>query len=167
MNVHGRILLLGCSILSIIVFSYLFWQKNIAQSEAAKYRTEKVRQGDVVATVSANGTLNPVTLVSIGSQITGKVLKLYADFNDHVSAGQILLELDPALLKGQVAESLAAFNKAKADLDLARANVECGKKLHQQKYISDQDWDQLSQTVEAADAVLEDAQAKLANDRTS
>jgi HlyD family secretion protein len=64
----------------------------------ARYRFAPVKSADITQTVSANGTLNPVVLVNVGSQVSGTVVKLDADFNDRVKVGQILLELDPALL---------------------------------------------------------------------
>ena len=71
-------------------------------------------------TVSANGTLNPVVLVSVGTQVSGTVKKLYVDFNDKVEAGQPLLELDAALLTAQVKQTEASVANASAALELAR-----------------------------------------------
>ena len=68
--------------------------------------------GDVTQTVSANGTLNPVVLVNVGTQVSGTVKKLHVDFNDHVKAGQVLLELDPALLQAQVRQDEATVRNA-------------------------------------------------------
>src|SRR5438132_562469 len=62
-----------------------------------RYRTEAVGLGDISQTVSATGTLNPVVLVRVGTQVSGTVSKLHADFNDRVHAGEVLVELDDAL----------------------------------------------------------------------
>jgi HlyD family secretion protein len=111
--------------------------------------------------------LSPVIEVNVGTQVTGIVQKIYADFNDRVTSGQILLELDPALLKDNVEQSVAAVNKAQSSLNLALANEKRGKSLYQQKFISKQDWDQLLQTRLAATADLKLAQAGLVKDRTN
>ena len=66
-----------------------------------RYRLQTVEKGDLVQTVSANGTLNPVVLVNVGTQVSGTVTKLYVDFNDKVEKGQPLLELDRSLLAAQ------------------------------------------------------------------
>jgi HlyD family secretion protein len=88
----------------------------------SKYRTAQVTRADVTQSVSANGTLNPVVLVNVGRQVSGTVKKLHVDFNDRVKAGQVLLELDPALLQAQVNQDQANLANAKATLELAQAN---------------------------------------------
>ena len=73
-------------------------------------------------TVSANGTLNPVVLVNVGTQVSGTVTKLYVDFNDKVEKGQALLELDPSLYAAQSRQTAANVNNVTATLELAKAN---------------------------------------------
>lgn len=159
-------ILSGIFLVVIIGASYLFWHK-IFGDKSPEYRTDEVRVGNVTQVVSANGTLNPVILVNVGTQITGKVQKIYADFNDHVSAGQILLELDSALLKTEVGQSSATGLKAKANLELAFANMKRGQQLHNEKHISKQEWDKLVQEYRVALADLKLAEAKLEKDRTN
>ena len=74
------------------------WKSNSEMPAEQRYRTRPVERGTLVQSVSANGTLNPVVLVTVGSQISARVTKLYADFNQRVKAGQVLAEPDPALL---------------------------------------------------------------------
>ena len=81
-----------------------------------------MEKGELKQTVSANGTLNPVMLVNVGTQVSGTVKKLYVDFNDKVEKGQVLLELDAALLSAQVNQSEANVQNALASLELAQAN---------------------------------------------
>src|SRR5881296_4015208 len=85
-----------------------------ASSHAAseRYRTEVVGLGEITQTVAATGTLNPVVLVRVGTQVSGTVSKLHADFNDRVQAGQILVELDDALFRAQVQQSEANVGNA-------------------------------------------------------
>ena len=73
---------------------------------------QTVEKGDISQTVSANGTINPVTLVSVGTQVSGTVKKLYVDFNSKVKKGQILLELDDSLLAAQLKQSAGECRKA-------------------------------------------------------
>ena len=98
------------------------WQKRNHVPAGERYRTLNVERGNLVQSVSANGTLNPVVLVSVGTQVSGTVLKLYADFNQRVSAGQVLAELDPALLAAAEQQTLANLAGSDASLKLARAN---------------------------------------------
>ena len=75
-------------ILSIAVVLVLFLIIRHEKSVEAKYKTQVIEIGDITQTVSANGTLNPVVIVSVGTQVSGTVKKLYADFNDHVKQDQ-------------------------------------------------------------------------------
>ena len=97
-----------------------------------------VEQGEVTQTVSANGTLNPVVLISVGTQVSGTVRKLFVDFNDKVKKGQPLLELDDALVAASERQSAANVINAQAALDLAQANEARIKQLFAQEYVSKQ-----------------------------
>lgn len=132
-----------------------------------QYMTATVERGDLTQTVSANGTLNPVVLVSVGSQVSGIVRKLYADFNDKVKAGQVLLELDPSLNQAQLAQSLANVTSAKASLDLAKANEARNRDLYAKEYVTRQDLDTSVQALKVAEAQLAVATAQAARDRTN
>ena len=81
-----------------------------------QYRLQAVEKGEISQTVSANGTINPVTLVNVGTQVSGTVKKLYVDYNSKVEKGQVLLELDDALLAAQQKQSLANVQNANATL---------------------------------------------------
>lgn len=136
-------------------------------STAARYQLAALKTGDVVQTVSANGTLNPVVLVNVGTQVSGTVMKLQADFNDRVKQGQVLLELDPALLQAQVHQDEAALANARASLDLARSNEKRAQELIEQEYISRQDFDAAVEARKSAEAQVAQATATLGKDRTN
>lgn len=123
--------------------------------------------GDVAQTVSANGTLNPVTEVNVGSQVSGTVQKLLVDYNSRVHQGQVLLQLDPTLFKAQVAQSLASLHSAQANLTLTRINVQRMQALHKTDYVSQADLDQAQASYQAAQAQVEMAAAQLQRDRTN
>ena len=146
---------------------YLYWDANFHQSAAQRYRTQQAANGDVTRTVSANGTLNPVVLVNVGTQVSGTVKKLHVDYNDRVRAGQVLLELDPALYVAQVNQSVANLHNAEASLELAHANEARNRNLFDQQFISKQDLDTSVQVLKSATAQLELAAAQLAKDRTN
>lgn len=132
-----------------------------------RYVTATVERGSLTQTVSANGTLNPVKLVSVGSQVSGIVKKLYVDFNDRVTAGQILLELDPALTQAQLQQSLANVANAEAQLELATANEARMRGLFAQEYVTRQELEQSVQVLKSARAQLALAQAQADRDRTN
>ena len=155
--------LLVLAILGVIVW-WLMPKKLAAEN---RYVTAPVERGAITQAVAANGTLNPVRLVSVGSQVSGIVKKLYADFNDHVRAGQILLELDPALTQAQVQQSEANVSSATASLDLAQANATRMRSLFAQEYVSRQELDQAEQALKLAQAQVAVAQAQASRDRTN
>ena len=144
-----------------------WWAGRGQESEAARYRTETVDRGTIVRTVSANGTLNPVTLVNVGTQVSGTVKKLYADFNDHVKAGQVLAELDDSLFKAQLAQDEANLASARASLKLAQANETRSRELYAKQYVARSDLDQKIQATAAARAQVRVAEAQIARDRTN
>lgn len=144
---------------------YFLWTKVRAPDVEARYRTAKVERGDLTQMASANGTLNPVVLVNVGTQVSGTVKKWYADFNDQVKAGQILLELDPALYQAQAKQSEATLANAQSQFKLAEANVARTRTLFEQEYVSRQDLDTGTQAVEAARASVAQARAQVEKDR--
>ena len=143
------------------------WIKGDQVPVGERYRTVKVERGSITQTVSANGTLTPVVLVSVGTQVSGTVLRLHADFNQRVTKGQVLAELDPALLAAAEKQSLANVASAEASLKLARANEDRLLQLFAQEYISRQEMDQGIQIREAAQAQVQLGKAQLDRDRTN
>ena len=114
-------LVLGLLVLASV--GYYFWQASAARKAAPVFVTEPAAKGDLTLTVSANGTLQPTRSVSIGSELSGTVLRVLVDVNDRVKKGQVLVELDTAKLNDQVTRSRAALNAAHAQLAQAQATV--------------------------------------------
>jgi HlyD family secretion protein len=96
-----------------------FW----GQPNGARYRLAAVELGEISAYVSATGTLNPVIMVQVGTQISGTIEKLFADYNSPVHEGQIVAQLDQASFRAKVAQADASLENAHADLKNAQANV--------------------------------------------
>lgn len=113
-------------------FGYANFYKN--KESAVKFKTVKVERGNISAFVTANGTVNPVTTVLVGSQISGMIKKLYADYNTQVKKGQLIAEIDPDIFQAQVSQAKAKLENAKAaylnvqaDILNAQANIEANK----------------------------------------
>lgn len=145
---------------------YYYKQRSTLLPEQM-YHFQEVTKGDVVQTVSANGTLNPVTLISVGAQVSGRVSKLYVDFNDQVKKGQILLELDDALFAAQIAQSEGNVRNVQASVALAQANEARIRSLYSQEYVSRQELDQAVQALKSAQAQLDTARGQLMRDKTN
>ncbi|MDP2879434.1 MAG: efflux RND transporter periplasmic adaptor subunit [Sulfuricella sp.] len=144
-----------------------YWKIQSANPSQEKYKTQAVDRGDIVQTISANGTLSPVVLVNVGTQVSGTVKKLNADFNSRVKQGQLLAELDPALFDAQLRQDQANVANAEANLTLARAKEVRARSLQQKGFISQDGVDQARQQLESGLAQLKLAQAQLARARTN
>ncbi len=89
-----------------------------------KFRTEKVARGDIEATITATGTVNPVTTVLVGTQVSGTIKNIYVDFNSPVNKGQVIAQIDDAQFITKVRQAEANLESAKASVENARANIE-------------------------------------------
>lgn len=157
--------LIALSVVAVGAGIVVYWQ--FYMTAPPQYRSQTVGKGDISQTVSANGTINPVTLVNVGTQVSGTVKKLYVDFNSKVQKGQILLELDDALLSAQQKQSLANVQNAEAALELAAANETRLRSLFAQEYVSRQELDSAVQARKSAEAQLKLAQATVEKDRAN
>src|SRR5471032_1779875 len=130
--------------------------------EAPRFRVAAADTGNITQTVTATGTINPVALINIGSQVSGTVSELKADFNDHVKKGQVLLKLDPTIFNAQIRQVEAQLASARASLRLAQATHQRNQTLVTQSYISPLALDQSKREVDVATANIQLAQAQLA-----
>jgi HlyD family secretion protein len=131
------------------------------------YRLERVTLGDIEQNVTANGTINPVAMVNVGTQVSGLVKNIYADFNDQVKEGQILLELEDNLFKAQIDQSRGNVKNCEASFELAKANEARMRALFEKEYVSKQELDQAVQALKSSEALLMSAKAKLSLDQTN
>lgn len=163
----GKIVIGVTLIAGLIGGGVWYTKQRAAQNPEQRYKLATLEKGEVTQTVSANGTLNPVVLVSVGTQVSGTVKKLYVDFNDKVEKNQPLLELDDALLAAQVKQSEANVANASAGLDLAMATEARMKALFAQEYVSKQEYEQSKQALKSGIAQLALARAQLEKDRVN
>jgi HlyD family secretion protein len=155
-------------ILFLISVTAVYWsssQKN--ESKGDQYRTRTIERGDIVQTISANGTLTPVVLVNVGTQVSGTVAKLYADFNDQVQIGQVLAELDPALLQAQLQQSKANLLNAQATLRIADSKLKRNHILKEKGFISPEAMEIIEQELEAAQAQLAISKSQIERDQAN
>ena len=165
---------------------YIYFYKD--KDQAVKYRTAKVERGSISAFVTANGTINPVITVLVGSQVSGTIQKLYADYNSRVKKDQPIAQIDPAIFQAQVSQAKAkvenaraSFLNGQADIATARSNIESSKanvikarvsvedtkrnlnrslELFARNLVSASDRDSAQTAYDSAQALLEAAQAQ-------
>ncbi len=143
--------------------AYLKTRKSDDKQDLQRYRTAEAELGNITQTVTASGTLNPVALINVGSQASGTVVELHADFNDRVKKGQVLLKLDPTIINAQIKQSEANLASAMASRRLAQANLERNERLVAQNYIASATLDQNRRELEVAEANIKVARAQLEN----
>jgi HlyD family secretion protein len=143
---------------AVVAAAGYYW---FAGKEADKvtYRYDKIDRGDIVVSISATGTLNAVTTVEVGSQVSGTIAKLYADFNSVVKEGQLLAQLDPTFLQASVAQERANVGGARAQVNQSDRNFKRTKELFDKGMVSQADLDVATTDVEASAAKLLQAEA--------
>lgn len=164
MKLHSKLLLTA---LALTLAGYAAYRQIYKSPAEQQYRLQPVEKGDISQTVSANGTINPVTLVNVGTQVSGTVRKLYVDFNSLVEKGQVLLELDNALLSAQLKQDLASVENSRASLELASANEARTRSLYAQEYASRLELDTAVQAKKSAQAQLNLTMATVEKDRAN
>jgi HlyD family secretion protein len=137
-----------------------------APAKEQKYQFTAVSKGSIESTVSSSGTLEPVSEVSVLPQMGGRALKVYADYNQRVKKGQLLVELDTTMLKLSERESAAAVKKAQATYDLQATLVANNEKLAAKGLISEYDLASSKSSLKVDAAELESAQAALSTIQT-
>src|SRR5256886_8584268 len=111
----------------IVVVAGLFVTLGLNRSTQAQHFAAKVERGEIRDVVEATGTINSVITVQVGSQVSGTIAKLNADFNSRVHKGDVIALIDPALFKGALLQATADLENAKANLVAAQANLEKAK----------------------------------------
>lgn len=128
--------------LIVLVGMYLLLKPTKSQFNIKDFDLDIVSIGDITKTITANGTINPVNVINVGTQVSGTIEKIYVDYNDVVKKGQRLAELDTSILTRSVNEAESSMKKTKANLDLVQLNYERTKELFKNNYIAKVELDQ-------------------------
>ena len=140
---------------------YFYFHHN--SSEALNFNTVAVTRGELTAAVTATGTLNPVVNVTVGTQVSGRISKLYVDFNSPVTKGQVLAEIDPATYQAAMEQAGADLANARANLELQQVQFDRSSELYSNKLISGSDFDIARASLHSAEAMVKIKQASLSN----
>lgn len=137
---------------------YVVWQRKKVAAQPA-YRTVKASRGDISAKVTATGTLSARVTVQVGSQVSGRVQELFADFNSQVKKGQVIAKLDARLLQAALGRARASHSQARGQLAKARANLaQAERNLARVKQLAQQGLAGTAE-LESATTAVETAQA--------
>ncbi len=130
-------------------------------SKKYDFRFDKVSRGDITMSVTATGTINPVISVAVGTQVSGIISKLYADFNSVVKEGQVIAQIDPTFLQQSVKDASANLERAKAQYADAKRVLERTKALYDKGLESQVNYDAALTAAESDQAALKQAEASL------
>jgi HlyD family secretion protein len=143
--------------------AYLYLKKD---NGAPTFRTAKVERGDIVDTITATGNINAVTTVSVGSQISGTIQKLFVDYNSRVKKGDVIAQIDPELLEASVTQAQGNFENAKASLEKAKVTVTDAERTYRRNrellpdgFVAQSDVDAAQTAYDQAVAGLKSAEA--------
>jgi HlyD family secretion protein len=138
-----------------------WWYYKKQNDNSPQYQTATVTRGDLTQAVTATGTLNPVVNVQVGSQISGIIQKLFADFNSPVKEGQVIAQLDAATYRASVAQAEGNLMNAKASLELAQINARRSQSLLTNSLIPPSDLDKAIAELHQAEASVKISEANL------
>lgn len=140
-------------------YGYKYWTKP--SQNAVDFQTAKASRGDVIQSVTANGSLTPVRMVEVGSQISGVITDIKVDFNSQVKEGELVAQIDPATYERALLQSEAELANAEAALELAQLNFERSMGLNDAKLISKSEFDQNRIALNQAKASVKTRQANV------
>lgn len=163
--------LLGVAVLVAIIAGVTLFRGG---EKAAEYRTAKVEQGEITTSVSATGRVDAVVTVEVGSQVSGRVQKLFADFNSRVEKGQVVAQIDPSLFEAQVEQARAKLANDEANTEKARVLLADAKRalkrmetLFARDFVSESEKEAAQSAHDSAVANLKAAETQIAQDRAS
>lgn len=156
-----KIILIAVSIAVVAGAGFWLFGSSKAQHKVT-YETAVVTRGEISESITATGTIEPVTEVEVGTQVSGIIDKIYADYNSVVTKGQLIAEMDRVTLQSEVASQRAAYNGAKAEYEYQQKNYGRNRGLHEKQLISDTDYEQSVYNYEKAKSNYESSQASLA-----
>jgi len=152
---HKKWWVLFFIVLLIIVLWIIF---GVRAKQKKKYITLDITRGDITQTVTATGEIQPVNTVNVGSQVSGTIEKIFVDYNSRVKRGDVLLTIEPSVLKSSVDEAKASLESAKSELKYSESEFDRNKMLYADGFISRAEMEKSQTTYEQAKQAVNKAQ---------
>ncbi len=149
--------------MAVVVTGLGVWHFRRDHEDGPQYETEPVERGDITQVVTATGTLNPVVNVTVGSQVSGIITRLFADFNSVVTSNEVIAEIDPSTYEAQLNQARANLANARANLELQQVQMQRDAELYTNKLLSASDYDTAIATRDEAAAAVQIQQASVTN----
>jgi len=163
----SRFRLAAVLIAAVVVLIVVYFAFFSGGNNKVEYRTEPATRGDIKETVTATGTVNPVTTVLVGTQVSGTIMKIFVDFNSIVRKGQLIAQIDPAFFLTQLAQAQANTDRADAALRDAELILNQNKALYARNLVAKNDYDAAVTGYDGAKAQLAQAKAALQSAETN
>src|SRR3954463_6677962 len=161
MTMQNRKRLTMASVAVVAIVAVLWFMLHSRASAEPAYRMAAVERGSIQQTVSATGALSAVKTVQVGTQVSGQVAEIHADFNSQVKKGQLLARIDPTLQEQAVRDAQAQLEKAQAQLRQSQQEYNRNQPLIAQKFISASEFSTVQVNLSVAQATVKSAQVTL------
>jgi len=166
--VGSRRVRLAAALLAVaIVLVAVLWAVFSGGNNKVEYRAEPAARGDIRETVTATGTVNPVSTVLVGTQVSGTIMKIFVDFNSRVKKGQLIAQIDPTFFLTQLAQAQANTDRAQAALRDAERLLTQNKALYARNLVAKNDYDAAETNYDSAKAQVAQAKASLQSAETN
>ena len=142
----------------LVLVGIILWIYFGTRTKRKDYVTVDITRGDIVQTVTATGEIQPVNTVNVGSQVSGTIENIFVDYNSRVKKGDLLLTIEPSVLKSTVDEALASLDSAKSELKYAQSEYERNETLYKDGFISRAEMEKSQTTYEQAQQAVNKAQ---------
>lgn len=156
-----KIILIAVAVVVVVGAGVWFFNDAPAKHKVT-YITATVNKGDISNSVTATGTIEPVTEVEVGTQVSGIIDHIYVDYNSVVTKGQLIAEMDRITLQSELASQQATYDGAKAEYEYQKKNYNRSKGLHEKSLISDTDYEQALYSYQKAKSSYDSSKASLA-----
>lgn len=165
MNTIKKIALYGGAVVIAATAAYKIWLT--AEDKPVQVETTAVKIGTISTIITATGTVEPITQVEVGTQVSGVIDHIYVDYNSTVKAGQLIAELDKTALKATAAEAVAALNTAVNEQDYQQKSFDRIDKLHNTKVVSDSDYEEALYKLNNAKGIVDQKRSDLSRAKTN
>lgn len=146
-------------VIAVIVGAFFFFRPG--DKKVTTYETVELKKGSINNTVTATGTIEPITKVDVGTQVSGTISHIYVDYNSVVTKGQLLAELDRKLLEAELKSEMANLKSSKSEFEYQDKNFKRLRQLHEKNLISETEYEEALYQYEKAQQAYEKAQATL------
>lgn len=155
-----KIIIIAIAVMAVVTTAFFLLKPKTVDASKISIETAEVKTGTISKTITATGTLEAITTVEVGTQVSGIVENIYVDFNSYVKRGQLLAKLDTTNLAAAMDQSRATLDNAKAELDYQQANYDRLEPLYKKTMLAKSDFDQATYNLNKAKASYNNALAQ-------